>query len=437
MDNARLSLLTVSGATLIAATLLIVLGLDLGWVAQHKLETTLISGALLVTVATWGIWATFQRDENAADGVDRVLDSRKRELAYIERELLVREEMFARRWIRMETALDTPMSIDLLDSHLDDEALARLSERDREVLALIENEAKRAFDGVLANRYAAGDGVNVPLIMDDLHDFITRVARVYQPDATEPVLETNIELLAKAVSRACLHLLVSIERLPMDLQRYNLAKAYRQLRRAAHYYGKYRNIEPYLTHGMNLAHISRVALGASPIAVGVGWVAGKLARYGASTLAERLVNKQLVVLMHDFVKAIGFEVAIVYGGHFRYRDANFVFGVELVELESIRDDQAGTAAAMRTLAALSLRNEYDRIYLFRLLARRASATPARFRGAVTLTDVERQRIYGQLLKHAQDSGLDMSRPRVLRWQRDISRRLNVEVADEKALVVAG
>jgi hypothetical protein len=125
--------------------------------------------------------------------------------------------------------------LDVLDRSPSAEELAVLVEADRQLIALIESESQRAFERVLENRYAAAEGVNTTLIVEDLKEFIERVARLYRPVSEKPLLETDIELIAKGLSSTALHLLVVVDNLPINLKSYNAARMYRLIRRSASY----------------------------------------------------------------------------------------------------------------------------------------------------------------------------------------------------------
>ena len=73
---------------------------------------------------------------------------------------------------------------------------------------------------------------------------------------------------------------------------------------------------------------------------------------------------------------------MVYGGDFRHRDANWVLGAELVNLEIARGaDLVGRDAALKRLRSLALRHEFDRIRLISQLgSTRASMSHTSGRG---------------------------------------------------------
>ena len=292
-----------------------------------------------------------------------------RALADYERRLGIREQRLARLMRAQQLTADDFVSV--VQTEPDDEELADLTEKDRRLVALIEAESQLAFERILKNRYADDDGVDTALILADVRTFIEKVAKLYSPETANPLLETEIERIAKSLSSTSLHLLMVVDTLPLDLKSYNTAKMYRLLRRSTSYYGTYKAVRPYLEQGLNVLQLARLALGSNPIAVGAAWIAGKITTHGAKALGERMLQRRALQLLNDFIRVIGFEAAMVYGGDFRHRDANWILGAELVNLEVARgDDYAGRDATLKTICRLALRHEFDRIQLLSHLAQR-------------------------------------------------------------------
>ena len=79
-------------------------------------------------------------------------------------------------------------------------------------------------------------------------------------------------------------------------------------------------------------------------------------------------------MLHDMVRVIGYEVASIYGGDVRHRDANWIYGVELAELVSrFPLSRDSLSSALKEVGSVQLLNEYDRIFLYRCLAAHRSA----------------------------------------------------------------
>jgi hypothetical protein len=331
-----------------------------------------------------------------------------------ERRLEVRELQLARQ---MRVQLANTDTLDLVGAEITDEELARFVDKDRRLVALIEAESQRAFNRVLKNRYAADEGVNTPLILADIRSFIEDVARLYRPESNNPLLETEIERIAKSLSSMALHLLVVVDGLPINLKSYNTATLYRLIRRGASYYGTYKAFRPYLEQGLNALQVARLALGMNPVTVGAAWAAGKLTTHGARALGERLLQRRALQLLNDFIRVIGYEAAMVYGGDFRHRDANWVLGAELVNLEIARGrDLAGRDAALKRLCNLALRHEFDRIRLISHLGRHKPLDVERVRPRIMMTAEESARAAEELARHCTETGVDVADAAVSAWR---------------------
>ncbi len=337
--------------------------------------------------------------------------------ALVEREqrLEFRELQLARQTRALQLANED--YLDVLEPEPSAEELEKLVYKDRELIALIEAESQRAFDRVLANRYAAESGVDTGLILSDLRDFIEQVAHLYRPDSEDPLLETEIELIAKSLSSAALHILVIVEDLPLNLKSYNTAKMYSLVRRGASYYGTYKTFRPYVEHGLNILHAARLALGVNPATAGAAWVAGKLTTHSAKAIGERVLQRRALQLLNDFIRVIGFEAAMIYGGGLRHRDANWVLGAELVNLEVSRGgDLGGRDAALVTLCNLALRHEFDRIRLLNHLAKQRKIDVERVMPQVIMTQRERADAAAVLADHCRKSGIDLDDASVAKWR---------------------
>ena len=247
------------------------------------LLTVALAGHLLARRRYRPGWEYSEDDIRGLSESDR-LEYRLQALIDQERRLEVRELQLARQ-MRVQLANDE--SIDVVRTHLSDAELAGFVEKDRRLVALIEAESQRAFNRVLNNRYAADAGVNSPLIFADIRAFVEEVARLYRPDSPDPLLETDIELVAKSLSSMALHMLVVVDGLPINLKSYSTAKMYRLIRRGASYYGTYKAFRPFLEQGLNALQVARLALGMNPVAVGLAWAAGKLTTHGAKAIGER------------------------------------------------------------------------------------------------------------------------------------------------------
>jgi hypothetical protein len=345
--------------------------------------------------------------ENAANLTDAELaEWRNRALIEREQRLELRELQLARQTRALQLVNED--YLDILEAEPSVEELGALVETDRKLIALIEAESQKAFERIIQNRYAAEHGVDTGLIIADLRSFVEQVALLYRPDAEHPLFETEIELIAKSLSSTALHMLIVVDALPINLKSYNAARMYRLVRRGASYYGTYKAFRPYLEHGLNVLQLARLAFGMNPVAVGTAWAAGRLTTYGAKAIGERVLQRQALQLLSDCIRVIGFEAAMMYGGDFRHRDANWVLGAELVNLEVSRGaDVQGRDAALSKLCNLALRHEFDRIRLLNHLARHKSIDVERFQPRIIMTRKERQDAATVLAAHCRKTGVDL------------------------------
>ena len=316
-----------------------------------------------------------------------VFDEQSRRLQQREREL-------AKRLGRLHEFLEYPVD----DPHaaLSSDELIRLSDHDREVNRLLESEAERVYEKIRVNGYMPDGRLDVESIREELFQLVQRIARIYSPQSKNPLLETSFEQLARAGSRICLHVLVLMEQLPLNVQQYNFNNLYVYLRTAVQGYGTYKKAAPwikYLTRGM---YVGRVLSTTNPVAMGAWWLASEVGRKGAQRLVENMIDRQAVAVLHDLVTVIGVEVASIYGTGFRHRDTAWVLGSELVELISqFPPSRESLREGLRQITALPLRNEYDRIYLYRCLAGRRSAH-LQLSDPAMLTREERETIAARL-----------------------------------------
>jgi hypothetical protein len=173
-------------------------------------------------------------------------------------------------------------------------------------------------------------------------------------------------------------------------------------------------------------HIARLALGVNPAAAGAAWAAGKLTSHGARAIGERILHRQALQLLTDIIRVIGFEAATIYGGSFRHRDANWILGAALVNLEIAREaDLEGRDTTLVKLCNLALRHEFDRIRLLHHLARHKPVDISRVRPQILMTPREREDIATALAAHCANTGLDSSTESIARWRDAIEQTLDI------------
>ena len=303
---------------------------------------------------------------------DRIRQTLQSELEFREERLQERERDLATRFARFHEFLEYPIE----DVHAERSSgeLQKLTEQDRSVRKLLEAEAERVYEKIRRNGYTVNGKVDLEAIRIEVLNLIQQVARIYNPSSQNPLLETSFDQLARAASRICLHVLVLLEQLPVNVQHYNANKLYGYMQKAVASYGVYQKASPWLTYLSRGLYAGRLAAATNPAMIGAWWLAAELGKRGAQKVIENVVDRQAIATLHDLVTVIGVEVAGIYGTGFRQRDAGWILGAELVELihsfpmsgESLRN-------GLRQVTALPLRSEYDRVYLYRCLADHRSA----------------------------------------------------------------
>jgi hypothetical protein len=373
--------------------------------------------------------ARIAEEEHRLEGTRRTVQA---ELGEQATRLDQREQSLAARLTAYHEWLEFPAPVDLgvkLHEPLaSDSELAALVRQDRRLNELLAEETRILFDHILANRYASEGQFKIEVLRDDLQELITKVARIYQPDVKRPLLETSLERVLRAGGRACLQFLVVLDELPISVKEYNLNSLYKYIRRAVKAYGAYKSAEPYWGYANTAYYLGRLALGVNPLSIGAWWFLGTLGREGARVITNKLVNRQGMALLQNLVRVIGYEVASMYGGDFRHRDANWIYAAELTELlTEFPHSRDSVRHALKELAALQLRSEYDRVFLTRLVANGVSARPERYRAAVLLAVEERRAIAQRLERFLEGFIHGKSPDLVAKWQSEVESRLDVKL----------
>jgi hypothetical protein len=340
-----------------------------------------------------------------------------------------REQALANRLITFHEWMEFPQPIDISHPPPQDGKLSELARKDRQMLDLLKAETKVLYDNILQNKYAPEGQVLLPVIRDDVVTLVTRVAHIYQPDVEQPLLEASLTRVFRAVSRASLQMLVVLDELPVDVKQASLNQLYYYVRSAVNTWRMYKSTEPYWPYVNTAYYIGRFALGANPLALGAWWFVGNLSSRGTKAIAQHLINRQALALLSSLVRVIGYEVAGIYGGSFRHRDANWIYAAELTELVSeFPLSRDSLSHALREIGALELRSEYDRIFLYRCLANGKSASPARYMAIEVLTMDERRAIATRLERFMEAFVHGKSADRVTKWKTAAEERLGVKLS---------
>ncbi len=326
------------------------------------------------SIETWRSDISAQLDEQVAR-----IESRERALA---EKFVAHQELFE---------FPTPDGTGIVPSER-----PQLADQDRRVLELLQQEAETAFEKIRANGYISNGKADIEEIRSDVLALITRVAKVYSPESERPLMETSFEQVARAAGRVCLHTLVLVEQLPLDVKQYNFNSLYSYVQKAVVAYGHYKSASPWLSYLSRGIHAGRFVAGANPVSLGAWVLATEIGKRAGARAIEKYVNQQAIGLLHDFIRVIGVEVANVYGDDFRHRDPNWIYGAELTELmRRFPVSRESLSEGLRQVSALPLRNEYDRIYLYRCLADHRSAG-LKLADPALLTRGEREQIASQL-----------------------------------------
>lgn len=345
-----------------------------------------------------------------------------------------REQALSERFVTFHEWLEYPQPIDLRKQQsrpMDDPTDLELSElvrKDRKVVELLQAETKVVFEYIVNNRYSPDGVFNAAILREDTLDLITRVARIYNPELEQPLLETSLAKVIRAASRASLHFLAQIDELPLNVKDQNIGSLYGYIRQGVNAYKTYKSAEPYFSYANAAWYLGRLALGANPLTLGAWWFLGSVGKESARAVATHLVNRQALGLLGNLIRVIGYEVAGLYGGDFRRRDANWIYGAELTDLVSrFPLSRDSLSHSLKEVGALQLRSEYDRVYLYRCLASQKSADPGRWRATVFLSGEERRAIAARLEKFCDTFIHGLTPAKIGKWQTDVESRLGIRM----------
>lgn len=343
-------------------------------------------------------------------------------------QLDAREEALARRLLTFHEWMEFPEPLSLAAGPAPAGNISELVRKDRQLMELLKAETQVLYENITSNKYVVEGQLLPLLIRDDIQQLVLKVARLYQPTAENPLLEVSLNQIIRAASRGSLNLLIVLDELPVAVKDYNLNSLYQYVRRAVEAYRLYRKTEPYWPYVNTAYYLSRFAMGANPLALGAWWFLGSLGKQGATAIAQQVVNRQALALLSSVVRVIGCEVAAIYGGDFRHRDANWIYGAELAELVSAFPlSREGLSAALKEIGALQFRSEYDRVFLYRCLAAHQSAQPVRYHAMDCLLSDERHAIAARLEKFLDLHLHGRSAERIATWKKGVEDRLQVKL----------
>lgn len=297
-------------------------------------------------------------------------------------------------------------------------------ELDGKVLTLMRKESERLFGNLVANVYVRDGEFDRSRLGDDLIQLMESVAMIYRPESEHPLLETSVEKLLYAVNHASVQMLVHLQQLPLDVKSYNLRETYQYIRSGAKFYGYYKRVEPYWNYARPLYHLGRLAMGTNPVTIGVGWAVSELIKQGGVNYAHSYALR----MFHDTVRILGNEAAGIFGADYRHRDPAWIYGLEMVGLtQAVLSNQSRLEAALKEVAGLTLRSEYDRVFLYGCLSGRAKPLPERFQGKDFLALGERQHIARKIETFVKKQGIDQELSVLEKWKPKVESRLGVHL----------
>lgn len=359
--------------------------------------------------------------------INQFLETTKVQLTDRVRQLDARELHLANRLVNFREWLEYPQPDD--DTLADTPAVTprELSTQDHRVLEIIGEESQQLYQRLRTGHYKPEGKLDGRRIRDDAHAFVIRVAQVYRPGVENPLLETSLDQLLRAGSRACLHLLVVLERLPLSPKDQNINTLHGYLQKALKAYDLYNSAQPYFGYMQTASYVGRWIAGATPVTLGLSWALTELGKRGTKAAANWLIDQQAVSLLNEVVRVIGFEVASIYGGDFRHRDPNWVYAAELTDLMSrFPLSRENLAQALREVGSLQLRSEYDRVFLYRCLSTHHNVQPL-IEAHDTLTLPDRQQIARRLERFFESFIHGKTRKLVDDWRDGVEKRLGLKL----------
>ena len=308
------------------------------------------------------------------------------------------------------------------------------TEQDEEVARLLAEESDVVLARFSDGTYFEDRKFQTRLLLLDLFGFVERIAKVYQPESERPLLETNLEALLKAINRASLQIILLLEELPLvDVKELNLRKVSEGVRKASRVYRKYEEIQPFLEPVRYLWQGSKFLMATNPL-VAAGWVAGsELLWKGGKHLGKKAIDAYLLSLVRQSLGILAWETASIFDRTHRYRNADWVYAVELTHLISQFELTRETLReGLKEIGNLPLKSSYDRIFLYRCIAQHRSPKPDRFAQAELLSEETRDRIRARLEEFQREHLEDASTGEVKKWQRGMLTRLGIWGGDSAA-----
>lgn len=306
------------------------------------------------------------------------------------------------------------------------------SEQDEVVADLLARESDAMLARFSDGTYFTEGRFQGRALLLDLYSYIEKIARVYQPDSERPLLETNLEALLKAINRASLQVILLLEELPLvEVKELNIRQVSERVRQANTVYRKVEELQPFLDPVRYLWHGSKFLLASNPL-LAAGWIAGsELIWKGGKHLGRKALDAYLLRLVRQSLGIIAWETATIYDRTHRYRNPDWVFAVELTHLASQFELTRDVLhECLREIGRIPLKSSYDRIFLYRCVARHVSPKPERFAQSDLLSPVTREEIRVRLEDFLAAHLGGQPDTAVARWRLGLAERLGLETDGE-------
>ncbi|MEM9281167.1 MAG: hypothetical protein AAGA96_05025 [Verrucomicrobiota bacterium] len=301
---------------------------------------------------------------------------------------------------------------------------------DQRVATLIDEESDRMLKTYSSGEYRQDGKFDGRRALLDLVSFTESIAQIYQPDSDRPLLELNLESLLKAINRASVQIILLLEELPiLEVKEMNLRKATDNIRKASKVYQKYEELQPYfkpvryLWQGSKLLHTSNPLLAA-------GWIAGSEVLWkGGKKLGKKAMDAYLLSLARQTLGIIAWETAGIYDSTHRYRNPDWIYGLEIAHLLSRFDaTQEVLRETFQELGRLPLRSSYDRLFLYRCIAQNVSPKPKYFAQPDTIDLDTRKQLQHQLIEFYErniSANAEARNSETKKWRRELDQRLGL------------
>ncbi|MEM9481038.1 MAG: hypothetical protein AAGA58_15405 [Verrucomicrobiota bacterium] len=299
--------------------------------------------------------------------------------------------------------------------------------RDAEVAALLESEADQFLQRMSDGAFQIDGQFSPKLLLLDLWDFTEKVARIYNPDAQKPLLETNLADLLKSINRASIQILLFLEEIPvLDVKEWNIRQTSDNIRKATKAAQTYRDLEKYINPLKYVWQGSKVLLATNPLTA-AGWIIGSnLAIEGGKKLGKRAADAWVLSFVRQTLGIIAWETASIYDRTHRFRNPEWVYGIELAHLMSeIPLEPKSLRTALKEIGGLALSSTYDRIFLYRCVAQHVSPKPERFVDTDLLAEDTKQAIIERLNTFAKKQIANTDERKLQKWRRNLDQRLPV------------